>query len=440
MWSEAREKLKRTQWAVLGLAAMAIAALEVFYFTVKGVPLHECLLDWAMGMAIASALVQLCFHIVYEVHNQLLHQTNQLAALDAVATSVSRSFNLEEVLNEALDKVLEVMGLESGGIYLWDGPGGELQLTAHRGLSEEFVRRVSRMRPEEGVTGHVAMSGEPIVVDEYAKDRRALPAALRENLHAMASVPLKSKDKVLGVMNVGSHRKRRFIPQEMQLLTAIGHQIAMAIENAQLFEEIRERERQLAYQLENASDAIFNVDLRGRFTFFNRAAEIISGYRREEVLGRPFTDFLCPEYHQEMLAILRRGAREEPGRIYEIEFFDKWGERVPLEITITTLKRKGRPIGGQVVARDIRERKRLENELLEFMANISHDLRTPLASIMSFSEILLSYEGEDAETRREFLTIINQESKKLAQILEKTLNMSRCGLGRGKHGQKDSDR
>jgi len=438
MWSEARKKLRRLQWAIVGLAAMAIAALEVFYFAVKGVPLPECILDWAMGMAIALALVQLCFHIVYKVHDQLLHQTNQLAALDAVATSVSRSLSLEEVLNEALDKVLEVTGLESGGIYLRDRASGELKLAVHRGLSEEFVRQVSRMRPGEGVTGRVAMSGEPIVVDEYAKDRRALPAALQENLRAMVSVPLKSRDKVLGVMNIASRRERRFAPWEVQLLTSIGNQIGVAIENAQLFDEIRERERQLAYQLENASDAIFNVDLAGRFTFFNRAAEIISGYRREEVLGRPFTDFLCPEYHQEMLTILRRGAKEQIGRTYEVEFFDKWGERVPLEISIATLRRGGRPIGGQVVARDIRERKRLENELLEFIANISHELRTPLASIVSFSEILLSYEDENPETRREFLTIINQEGKKLAQILEKTLDMSRCGLGRGKHGQEDS--
>lgn len=434
--SEAREKLRRTQWAIVGLAAMAIAAWEVFYFAVKRVPLPECILDWAMGMAIALALVQFCFHIVYEVHDQLLHRANQLATLDAVATSVSRSLNLGEVLNEALDKVLEVTGLESGAIYLWDRASGELKLTVHRGLSEEFVRQVSRMRLGEGVTGRAAMSGEPIVVDEYVKDRRALPAAMQENLRAMVSMPLKSKDKVLGVMNIASRRERRFAPWEVQLLTSIGNQIGVAIENAQLFDEIREREKQLAYQLENASDAIFNVDLAGRFTFFNRAAEVISGYRREEVLGRPFTDLLCPEYHQEMLAILRRGAEEEPGRTYEVEFFDKWGERVPLEITIANLKKEGRPIGGQVVARDIRERKRLENELLEFMASISHNLRTPLASIMSFSEILLSYENENPETRREFLNIIYQESQKLAKVLEETLDISR--LGREKHGQKDT--
>lgn len=434
--SEAREKLRRTQWAIVGLAAMAIAVWEVFYFAVKRVPLPECILDWAMGMAIALALVQFCFHIVYEVHDQLLHRANQLATLDAVATSVSRSLNLGEVLNEALDKVLEVTGLESGAIYLWDRASGELKLTVHRGLSEEFVRQVSRMRLGEGVTGRAAMSGEPIVVDEYVKDRRALPAAMQENLRAMVSMPLKSKDKVLGVMNIASRRERRFAPWEVQLLTSIGNQIGVAIENAQLFDEIRERKKQLAYQLENASDAIFNVDLAGRFTFFNRAAEVISGYRREEVLGRPFTDLLCPEYHQEMLAILRRGAEEEPGRTYEVEFFDKWGERVPLEITIANLKKEGRPIGGQVVARDIRERKRLENELLEFMASISHNLRTPLASIMSFSEILLSYENENPETRREFLNIIYQESQKLAKVLEETLDISR--LGREKHGQKDT--
>jgi len=384
-------------------------------------------------------LVQFCFGVVPTAQREGSRQATWLAAINAIAALVSRAPNLNELLHEALDKVLEVTGLESGGIYLWDRANNQLELIVYQGLSEEFVRQVSRMKLGEGITGRVAASGQPIVANQYAKDQRAMPVALQEEkLRAMVSVPLKSKDKILGVMSVGSHHKRRFSPEEVELLTSIGYQIGVAVENAQLFEEIKERERQLAYQLENASDAIFNVDLAGRFTFFNRAAEVISGYKREEVLGRPFTDLLCPEYHREMLTVLRRGAKEGPGYTYEVEFFDKWGERVPLEITITNLKKEGKPIGGQIIARDIRQRKRLENEMLEFIAKISHDLRTPLASIMSFSDILLNYEDEDPETRREFLTIINEESKKLAEMLEDILDISRLGFGGQKHGQEDS--
>ena len=134
-----------------------------------------------------------------------------------------------------------------------------------------------------------------------------------------------------------------------------------------------------------------------------------------------------------MLTILKQGAEEETGRTHVVELLDKWRERIPLEIAIANLKKEGRPIGGQIIARDIRERKRLENELLEFISKVSHDLKTPLASIMSFSEILLGYEDEDPETRREFLTIINGESKRLVKMLEETLDMSRLGSEGGKH-------
>ena len=189
--------------------------------------------------------------------------------------------------------------------------------------------------------------------------------------------------------------------------------------------------------LENASDAIFNVDQEGRFTFFNRAAEVISGYRREEILGRPFTDFLSQEYRQEMTALLKQGVGAEPGHTYEVESLDKWGERVPLELSITTLKEGGKTIGAQIIACDIRKRKRLENALLESIAKISHDLKTPLASIMSFSEILLDYGDEEPEIRREFLNIIYQESQKLAEVLEKALSMPRSNFGRDRNGEED---
>jgi len=93
-----------------------------------------------------------------------------------------------------------------------------------------------------------------------------------------------------------------------------------------------DRRGKLVGILENASDAIFNVDQEGRFTFFNRAAGVISGYRREEILGRPFTDLLSQEYRQEMSALLKQGVGAEPGHTYEVEFLDKWGGKDPLGI------------------------------------------------------------------------------------------------------------
>lgn len=362
---------------------------------------------------------------VRERTKELNRRAEEMAVLYRLGRNLSQALSLDILLEEVVKSLYKVLGYPNCAIFLVDERRGELYIKAARGYSEGIQRKRIKIG-QEGITGWVAAHKEPCIIPDVTRNSQYIQGV--EGGRSELAVPMIVGEKLVGVLDVESTEPEAFNAHDLELLSSVAAQAAVAIRNAQLFEELRERERQLAYQLENASDAIFNVDLAGRFTFFNRAAEAISGYKREEVLGRPFTDLLCPEYHQKMLTILKRGIQEEVRRTYEVEFFDKWGERVPLEISIATLKREGRPIGGQIIARDIRTRKRLENELLESIAKISHDLKTPLASIVSFSEILLNYGHENPETCREFLTIINEESKKLTKILEETLDMSRLGF------------
>jgi len=373
---------------------------------------------------------------VKERTEELKRRAEEMAVLYQLGRNLSHALSLDILLDEVVKSLYKALGYPNCAVFLMDEEKGELYLKAAKGYGEEIQQKRIKIG-QEGVTGWVAAHKEPLIIPDVTKDSRYLEGV--KGGRAELAVPMIVGEKLVGVLDVESTESKAFDEHDLELLSSVAAQAAVAIRNAQLFEELKERERRLTYQLENASDAIVNVDLAGRFTFFNRAAEAISGYKREEVLGRPFTDLLCPEYHQKMLTILRHGIQGEIGQTYEVEFFDKWGERVPLEISIATLKREGRAIGGQVIARDIRARKRLENELLEFIAKISHDLKTPLTSIVSFSEILLSYEHENPETCREFLTIINEESKKLTKVLEETLNMSRLGFKGEDHGQKDSD-
>jgi len=366
---------------------------------------------------------------VRERTEELRRRAEEMTVLYQLSRNLSRALDLDALFEEIMKGLREVLNYPNCTVLLVDEGKGELYSKTAWGYREDI--RHWRIRiGQEGITGWVAAHREPLIIPDVTQDERYIEGV--KGGRSELAVPMVARDKLIGVLDVESTEPDAFDEHDLEILSSVAALAAVAIRNAQLFEEIRERERQLAYQLENASDAIYNIDLAGRFTFFNRAAEAISGYRREEVLGKPFTELLCPEYHEKMLTILKRGA-EDPGRTYEVEFLDKWGERVPLEITITNLRKEGRPIGGQIIARDIRGRKRLENELLEFISKVSHDLKTPLASIMSFSEILLGYEDEDPETRREFLTIINGESKRLAKMLEETLDMSRLGFGGGKH-------
>ena len=105
--------------------------------------------------------------VVTRLYRELLQRNKALSALNTVSTAANQSLNLDKVLQLALDKVLEVMELEGGGLYLLEANAGEMVLKVHRNLAEEFVGRVSRMEVGiEGFTDSPLRTGRVLVVDD----------------------------------------------------------------------------------------------------------------------------------------------------------------------------------------------------------------------------------------------------------------------------------
>jgi len=175
-------------------------------------------------------------------------RNEELSALNTIAGEVSSSLNLQEVLDRALDKVLEVTGLEACSIYLLDQEVQEVVLATYRGASKEYADQVRTFKMGESLTGRVAESGEPVLIDDLTADPKMTTTLVtREKMRSFAGIPIKSKEKVRGVMNVASRQYHPFSPEEIRLYTAIADQIGVAIENARLHEavqwELAERKR-----------------------------------------------------------------------------------------------------------------------------------------------------------------------------------------------------
>jgi len=160
--------------------------------------------------------------------------------VNTIAMAIGQPIELEEMLNVAIRKALELTGLEMGEVLLIDERAQELRVVAHHGLSQKFIQGADRIKLGDGITGLVAKSGEPIVVENISEDPRLAKMAVKEaGLRFHASFPLKSRGKVLGVMNLASKISHPVTPQEVTLLTAIGQQVGMAIENARLYEQLQ---------------------------------------------------------------------------------------------------------------------------------------------------------------------------------------------------------
>lgn len=164
----------------------------------------------------------------------------RLAALNEVSAVVSQSLELQGVLNSATNKVMEVMDIEIALVFLLYEEKQELVLQVYRGVSEEFITGLRGLKVGEGFNGQVAQTGEPLVVEDASHDPRLTREVVeREGIRAELIVPLKAKGKVLGTLCVGTRRFRQFLSEEVELLSHIANHIAVAVENARLYQKER---------------------------------------------------------------------------------------------------------------------------------------------------------------------------------------------------------
>jgi len=151
---------------------------------------------------------------------------------------------------------MEVMNVDVALIYLLDERSQELMLKVYLGVPEEFAIGVERVKIGEGFNGQVAESGEPLLVEDASHDPRLLREVVKQGkLQAQLIVPLKSKGKVLGTLCVATHRPRQVLTEELQLLTAIGNEVGIAIENACLCQQEKQLREDLRFYLQQVTKA-----------------------------------------------------------------------------------------------------------------------------------------------------------------------------------------
>ncbi|MFQ6000604.1 MAG: GAF domain-containing sensor histidine kinase, partial [Anaerolineae bacterium] len=195
---------------------------------------------------------------VRERTNELQAQTKRLSTLYALAVTLSRSLNLEQILSAALAKVLQLRNLKAGWVILERDSAeenGERYLVTHHGLSMEFASREAKASFDDCICREAFRSGKAFVAEINEKSCPWSELARTEEIRCHACIPLRSKNRVLGVMNLVAYDGDLFSEEELDLLTAIGHQMGTAIENAGLYQEIQRREALRSQLLEELIEA-----------------------------------------------------------------------------------------------------------------------------------------------------------------------------------------
>jgi len=195
-----------------------------------------------------------------------------------------------------------------------------------------------------------------------------------------------------------------------------------------LREKIAESEagrKEIEAILEGMAEGVVAFDLEGRVLFANRAAGRFLGFEPDSVPGKPFLE-VCrlPELHAFSRAVIAEGREIHK----ELSGFTP-GEQVWEVVGVPLPGGGGEPRGGLMVLHDVTETKRLERLRQDFVANVSHEMKTPLTAIRGFAETLLEGALEDQANNRSFVERIKAQAERLEGLIDDTLSLARIERG-----------
>ena len=169
----------------------------------------------------------------------LTRRSEDLSLLNDIATALTSSLELDEILNKTLASIMGYMKVEAGEIFLLEDDKQTLRMVLHRGQAAEAFWNRSRFQLGEGVIGKVAESGHPMLSD-LAQDSQFLrPAVVKAGFRQIAYLPMKSGENLMGVISVATRATEPLDELGLQLLDAVANWAGLAIENARLHQNSR---------------------------------------------------------------------------------------------------------------------------------------------------------------------------------------------------------
>ncbi len=409
----------------------------------------EAQIDFAGKLAASVSLAIENAHL----YSELKRHDRTLETLFEIDRVVSRYLDIDEMLKEAIVKTIEVTSSDAGWIYLLEEDGETLSLKTHTGISTELAEAASKLKVGQGVSGLAVRSKEPVTLDiENYPHPELLPLMKKDSITSLAGIPLISKGKVVGAMILSNRKHRIFSKDDIDVLSSIGSQIGVAVENARLYSQLKHHDKTLETLFEIDRVVSQSLDLGEIFKeSLAKTIQVTSAcsgaiYLLEEdgkMLKLKTSTGISPNFQRAVSEIkvgegIAGSAVQAKRPLYTdidhypsrdlLPYLEKEGifsvVGVPLmakgsvvgAMNLANCKRRDfskedidllSSIGGQIgvavenarlyqeamgaykkLQEAYNELKSLDRMKSEFLSNVSHELKTPLVSIRGYSELI----------------------------------------------------
>jgi len=358
------------------------------------------------------------------------HQLDFRATVSKAAKILSSVTTLRDLLDRFASTVAEAVGADRVLILLQD----------KQGFSQEYPMVDIRSRQRLALTSDQATivqlesNREPIVMDELHRARPTpqLRRVMRQldSLQVALAMGIFARDQLAGVLLLGPRRSGRIYGAvEQSALQVLCGQLAVAIENAELFTEVQNAKIYNETLLENLTSGVIAAGTDERITVFNNEAGLITGLNSEEMLDRSL-DNLPNQLGAPLRDTLRTGESQESG-----EIILRSGNQDLIARTSTQIfhGEDGQMLGALMVLTDITAIKRLELQIRRsdrlaslgtLSAGMAHEIKNPLVSLKTFAQ-LLPERYQDSDFRETFSNLIGHEIDRIDSLVNQLLRFAR---------------
>lgn len=390
---------------------------------------------------------------VVERTAQLQREQQNTETLLRILTEVSSSLDLDRALNRTLSLLNDAIGAEQGTILLVHAEDNLLHYRAGYGYLSDRTAPGGRgfsLKIGEGLAGWVVQHREAVLVNDLHQDPRWVRSTVAGQDHRSAiTVPMLVGEDVIGALMVFQRAPNFFSSEMLNLVKAIAGQVAVAINNAHLYELIRDQAERLGVMLrkeqedasrsqailEAVADGVLVTGSDNRITFVNSSTERILGVNDARLLGNALDKVggLFGKAATTWAETIRNWSEDpsshEPGDSYA-EQVELENERIAL-VHLAPVILQNDFLGTVSILRDITHEVEVDRLKSEFVATVSHELRTPMTAIKGYVDILtMGAAGALNENQMHFLEVVRNNIERLNTLVSDLLDISRIEAGR----------
>jgi PAS domain S-box-containing protein len=355
-------------------------------------------------------------------------QARVMTALAVSASAINASLRMDEVLQRILNETIQALDVATVALALVE-PNWDLIFRAATGEYKDGIIG-KRVPAGQGIIGWVVHEGEGVVIPVVQEDKRFRPGVEQFEgfeTRAMAVAPIYAQERVIGVLQAINPRSGAFDPDALLVLAGIGNLAGTTIQHAQLFEHLQTAHKRYRELFDDSVDPIFVTGWDGKIHEANRQAALISGYTSKQLQGMLIDKLHDVTRGDKTVSIDKLKAGETMS--YEAVLKSSTGHAIPIQVQVRRVVFEEAE-SLQWLMRDITERKDLDTLREDMLSMIYHDLRSPLANIVSGLDVLTTlYPGQENENLQSVVTIARRSTDRIQRLISSLLDINRLESG-----------